>query len=218
MKSITSVLIAIVCMAAVPVSHSCDAKEAVPAIQVGKNNFLQALKLKQKTAFRFSPGYGFIAGDQDGGVLMDVAGVTFYERTSSGVKLLETDKAIAFKHLELSKMTNTNLAKMFPGIYQDPAGKKVISDVLSAVPVAVIYKPFSPSKISEMYAITKLGFIYYFHQSSVDAPTFARLIPIAMPKFVASQKPAAASMSKQDADKLLNSLPPCSEGKYPCRD
>jgi hypothetical protein len=184
------------------------AREAAPAAKPA--NLTTVLGLKAPSAFRFDPKYGMYVGSEDTALLVNADKISTLDIGKTGATVVGTQAASTFKVMAPAAITPAFLKQNFPTVFDNPRGTLVIRDILASQRASAL---FSPGKGRALYVATRTGLVYYIDFSPVDAPSFTRLVPMAMPKMNAIKKPDAKAV-----DTYINALPPCSEGKFPCQN
>jgi hypothetical protein len=173
-------------------------------------DLLAALALPKATAYAFDPAIGFVVGDEGAITLIEKNGISLLVPVKGGAQRESTEAPSTFRVLPPDALTAHFLKTNFANTYGASEAEPVIRALLRARPLGIL---FSPGKGRAIYVRTADGSLYYMDQSPIDAPTFTRLVPMAMPKLIPAKK-----ADPKATDIYINALPPCSEGKFPCKN
>ncbi len=187
-----------------------DARPARTTTAVVAQDMLKPLGLAKTAAYGFDATYGWVTGGQTSAILFESSKLTALDLTKSGAEVLGSDAAATFRVLDAASITPAFLKQAFPGIYGTPEARPVLQAILAAKRTGAL---FSPGKGRVLYVGSTVGTIYYLEESLMDAPSFTRLKPMAMPKLLSAKRNDAKAM-----DQFMKNLPPCTSGKFPCKE
>jgi hypothetical protein len=131
--------------------------------------------------------------------------------SKSEAVIMSTDFAKTFRSLAAAHIDAAFLQKNFPAAWKDTRSEVVMQEVLTGKRLGVL---LSPGKARVLFVAMDEGMLYYVDHSLAEAPSFTRLVPVKTPKIAAPTKPRDSAK----VDDYVNSLPPCSSGKFPCKN